>query len=63
MGGKVNRIKNVAPFLSKLAAVWPRVVMAKLNLLLLHLESKLYVLHRPGGPCAGRAGDRSGDRG
>jgi hypothetical protein len=42
-GSEACGIKNVAPSLSKLAVVWPWVVMAHLSLLLLHLESKQYM--------------------
>jgi len=42
--GKASGIKNVAPFLSELAAVRPRVVLSNISLLLPHLDSEPYVL-------------------
>jgi len=44
LGNKASRIKNVAPIVSELAAVRPRVVLANMSLLLLHLDSEPYVL-------------------
>ncbi|KAL7544117.1 hypothetical protein ACHAXR_013559 [Thalassiosira sp. AJA248-18] len=43
-GGKASGIKNVAPFISELAAVRPRVVLSNISLLLPHLDSEPYVL-------------------
>ena len=43
-GSKASGIKHVAPFLSELAAVRPRVVLANLSLLLPHLEAEPYAL-------------------
>lgn len=43
-GGKASGIKNVAPLISELAAVRPRVVLSNLSLLLPHLDSEPYVL-------------------
>ncbi|KAL9181578.1 LOW QUALITY PROTEIN: hypothetical protein ACHAXT_010383 [Thalassiosira profunda] len=43
-GGKASGIKNVAPFLSELASVRPRVVLSNISLLLPHLDSEPYVL-------------------
>lgn len=43
-GNKASGIKNVAPFISELAAVRPRVVLSNISLLLPHLDSEPYVL-------------------
>jgi condensin complex subunit 1 len=43
-GNKASGIKNVAPFVSELAAVRPRVVLSNISLLLPHLDSEPYVL-------------------
>ena len=43
-GSNATGIKNTAPFLRKLAAIQPRVVMAHISLLLPYLESKQYML-------------------
>ncbi|KAL7548584.1 hypothetical protein ACHAWF_011862 [Thalassiosira exigua] len=43
-GSKASGIKNVAPFLSELAAVRPRVVSANISLLLPHLDAEPYAL-------------------
>ena len=43
-GGKASGIKNVAPFLSELSAVRPRVVLTNISLLLPHLDAEPYVL-------------------
>jgi condensin complex subunit 1 len=43
-GNKASGIKNVAPFVSELAAVRPRVVLSSISLLLPHLDSEPYVL-------------------
>eukprot|EP00578_Thalassiosira_sp_NH16_P013282 CAMPEP_0181126046 /NCGR_PEP_ID=MMETSP1071-20121207/27397_1 /TAXON_ID=35127 /ORGANISM="Thalassiosira sp., Strain NH16" /LENGTH=1435 /DNA_ID=CAMNT_0023211575 /DNA_START=62 /DNA_END=4367 /DNA_ORIENTATION=+ len=44
LGNKASGIKNVAPFVSELAAVRPRVVLANMSLLLPHLDSEPYVI-------------------
>ena len=43
-GNKASGIRNVAPFISELAAVRPRVVLSNISLLLPHLDSEPYVL-------------------
>ncbi|KAL7445188.1 hypothetical protein ACHAXH_009750 [Discostella pseudostelligera] len=43
-GNKASGIKNVAPFISELAAVRPKVVLSNISLLLPHLDSEPYVL-------------------
>jgi condensin complex subunit 1 len=43
-GNKASGIKNVAPFVSELAVVRPRVVLSNISLLLPHLDSEPYVL-------------------
>ena len=43
-GNKASGIKNVAPFISELAVVRPRVVLSNISLLLPHLDSEPYVL-------------------
>lgn len=43
-GGKASGIKNIAPFISELAAVRPRVVLSNISLLLPHLDSEPYVM-------------------
>ena len=43
-GNKASGIKNVAPFVSELAAVRPRVVLSNISLLLPHLDAEPYVL-------------------
>lgn len=43
-GGKASGIKNIAPFISELAAVRPRVVLSNISLLLPHLDSEPYIM-------------------
>lgn len=42
--GKASGIKNVAPFISELAAVRPRIVLASISVILPHLDSEPYNL-------------------
>lgn len=43
-GGKASGIKNVAPFISELASVRPRIVLSNLSFILPHLDSEPYAL-------------------
>ena len=43
-GNKASGIKNIAPFISELAAVRPRVVLSNISLLLPHLDSEPYIM-------------------
>ena len=43
-GGKASGIKNLAPFISELAIVRPRIVLSNISLLLPHLNSEPYGL-------------------
>ena len=43
-GGKASGIKNIAPFISELAAVRPRVVLSNISLLLPHLDAEPYIM-------------------
>ena len=45
-GNRARGIKNVAPFLSELAAMRPRLALLNISLLLPHLDSEPYVLRR-----------------
>lgn len=43
-GGKASGLKNVAPFISELASVQPRIVLANISVVLPHLNSEPYSL-------------------
>jgi len=43
-GGKASGIKNIAPFISELAALRPHIVFTNISLVLPHLDSEPYVL-------------------